>query len=154
MEKEHYYNVYNYILSQQVPLHFTEKQKQQLLNQTRNYTIENEQLYKKSRNNANKLYRVIRKEELPAVLYMMHNDPISEHFATDAMFTKIKTRYYWPQYYEDIKKYVESCDACQRRGDQRKIIFYIQFQFTARFTKSELILLDLYHVRKEKRNTY
>lgn len=120
MEKEHYYNVYNYILSQQVPLHFTEKQKQQLLNQTRNYTIENEQLYKKGRNNANKLYRVIRKEELPAVLYMMHNDPISGHFAIDAMFTKIKTRYYWPQYYEDIKKYVESCDACQRRGRSKK----------------------------------
>jgi hypothetical protein len=42
MEKEHYYNIYNYILSQQTPLHFTEKQKQQLFNQTKNYTIENE----------------------------------------------------------------------------------------------------------------
>ena len=51
---------------------------------------------------------------------MMHNDPTSEHFATDAMFNKIKTRYYWPQYYEDIKKYVESCDACQRRERSRK----------------------------------
>ncbi len=46
---------------------------------------------------------------------MMHNDPISGHFATDAMFNKIKTRYYWPQFYNDIKQYVESCDSCQRR---------------------------------------
>ena len=97
MEKENYYNIYNYILSQQIPLHFTEKQKQQLLNQVRNYTIENEQLYKKDRNNTKNLYRVIRKEELPAVLYMMHNDPVSEHFATDAMFNKVKTRYYCPK---------------------------------------------------------
>ena len=99
-----------------MPAYFTKQQKQQLINQVRNYTIENELLYKKDRKDATKLYRIIRKEELPAVLYMMHNDPTSGHFATDAMFNKIKTRYYWPQYYEDIKKYVESCDACQRRG--------------------------------------
>ena len=47
---------------------------------------------------------------------MFHNDPTSKHFATEAMFNKIRTRYYWPQYYEDIKKYIQSCDACQRRG--------------------------------------
>ena len=35
---------------------------------------------------------------------MMHNDPTSGHFATKAMFQKIKERYYWPQYYEDIKQ--------------------------------------------------
>ena len=116
MENEHYYNIYHYILSQQMPAYFTKQQKQQLINQVRNYTIENELLYKKDRKDATKLYRIIRKKELPAVLYMMHNDPTSGHFATDAMFHKIKTRYYWPQYYEDIKKYVEACDSCQRRG--------------------------------------
>jgi len=120
MENEHYYNIYHYILSQQMPAYFTKQQKQQLINQVRNYTIENELLYKKDRKDATKLYRIIRKEELPAVLYMMHNDPTSGHFATDAMFHKIKTRYYWPQYYDDIKKYVEACDSCQRRGRSKK----------------------------------
>ena len=103
-----------------MPAYFTKQQKQQLINQVRNYTIENELLYKKDRKDATKLYRIIRKEELPAVLYMMHNDPTSGHFATDAMFHKIKTRYYWPQYYDDIKKYVEACDSCQRRGQSKK----------------------------------
>ena len=32
------------------------------------------------------------------------------------MFNKIKTRYYWPQLYKNIRSYVQSCDACQRRG--------------------------------------
>src|SRR5436305_4805647 len=120
MENEHYYNIYYYILSQQMPAYFTKQQKQQLINQVRNYTIKNELLYKKDRKDATKLYRIIRKEELPAVLYMMHNDPTSGHFATDAMFHKIKTIYYWPQYYDDIKKYVEACDSCQRRGRSKK----------------------------------
>jgi hypothetical protein len=51
---------------------------------------------------------------------MMHNDPTSGHFAVEAMYNKIKTRYYWPQFYEDIRKYVESCDSCQRRGRPKK----------------------------------
>ena len=120
MNNEHYSNLYNYILLQQTPAHFIEKQKQQLFSQAKNYIIENELLYKKDRKDAKIFYRVIRKEELPALMYMMHNDPTSGHFATDAMFQKIKARYYWPQYYEDVKKYVQECDACQRRGRSRK----------------------------------
>jgi Integrase zinc binding domain/Integrase core domain len=120
MENEHYYNIYKYLLEQQTPQHFTSQQKQQLFNQSKNYSIENDLLYKKDNKNLNKFYRVIQKSELPALLYMMHNDPTSEHFSTDSMFTKIKARYYWPQYYEDIKEYVKSCDACQRRGRSKK----------------------------------
>ncbi|CAB4414663.1 unnamed protein product [Rhizophagus irregularis] len=50
---------------------------------------------------------------------MMHNDPTSAHFSTDTMFDKIRKRYYWPQMYENIREYVQSCDACQRRGKSR-----------------------------------
>lgn len=120
MDPEHYFNIYNYLLSKQIPNHFNSQQIQQLTKQSANYIIKDELLFKKDRNNTRKLYRVVHKEELPAILYMMHNDPTSGHFATDAMFNKIKMRYYWPQYYEDIKKYVESCDACQRRGRSKK----------------------------------
>src|SRR5688572_16757742 len=116
MEPEHYFNIYNYLLSQQIPADFNQQQTQQLRKQSSNYLIKDDLLFKKDHNNLTKFYRVIRSEELPAVLYMMHNDPTSGHFATDAMFSKIKARYYWPQYYEDIQKYVESCDSCQRRG--------------------------------------
>lgn len=46
----------------------------------------------------------------------MHNTSTAGHFATDIMFDKIRSRYYWPQMYENIREYVRSCDACQRRG--------------------------------------
>ena len=115
MENEHYYNLYNYLLSQQIPDTFLQPQIQQLIKQSQNYHIQHEMLYKKDQKDRKKFYKVIHKKELPALLYMMHNNPTSEHFATEAMFQKIRIRYYWPQYYEDIRKYVESCDACQRR---------------------------------------
>lgn len=111
-----YSHLYNYLESQQYPENSNHKQKQQLRKQAAQYCIENGLLFKIDRNNPEKLYRVIRPEELSSVLYMFHNDPTSGHFATEAMFNKIRSRYYWPQYYEDIRKYVQSCDACQRRG--------------------------------------
>src|SRR3954447_7084212 len=120
MEKEHYHNLYKYLAEQQTPQHFTKQQKHQLVNQSKNYNIDNNLLYKRDSRDPDKLYRVIQKTELPALLYMMHNDPTSGHFSADTMFTKIKARYYWPQYYESIKEYVKSCDACQRRGRSKR----------------------------------
>src|SRR5687767_7011645 len=116
MDNQHYYNIYNYLLSKQIPTQLSQQQTQQLIRQSKIYILQHELLYKKDQKDSTKLLRVIHKKELPALLYMMHNDPTSGHFATEAMFQKIRTRYYWPQYYEDIRKYVESCDACQRRG--------------------------------------
>ena len=137
MENEHYYNIYNYLLSQQILEHFTPPQRQQLINQSKIYCIENDLLYKQDHKNLKKLYRVIQKKELPAVLYMMYNNPTSGHFATEAMFAKIKIRYYWLQYYEDIKKYVESCDACQRRGCSKRNNLLHPYLFIVHFTKLE-----------------
>ena len=36
------------------------------------------------------------------------------------MFNKIRDRYYWPQMYDDIRFYVQTCDSCQRRGRNKK----------------------------------
>src|SRR5688572_22794709 len=116
MEDEYYYNFYNYLLSQQIPDTFSQQQIQQLIKQANNYTIQHDMLYKSDQKDHKKLYKVIHKKELLALMYMMHNDPTSGHVATEAMFQSIRIRYYWPQYYEDIRRYVESCDACQRRG--------------------------------------
>jgi len=136
MNQEHYHNLYNYILLQQTPAHFTKEQKQQLFSQAKNYIIENELLYKRDRKDAKKFYRVIQKEELPALLYMMHNDPTSGHFATDAMFHKIKSRYYWPQYYEDVNT-SKNVMLANEEDDRREITFYILFPYTVHFTKLE-----------------
>ena len=120
MEQQHYQHLFNYLNHQQTPDYFDNQQKRQLIKQSSNYTLNNNLLYKVHSKSNQKLLRVPTKSELPALLYMMHNDPTSGHFATDTMFQKIKERYYWPQYYEDIKRYVESCDACQRRGRSKR----------------------------------
>src|SRR5436305_8099059 len=112
MDNQHYHNLYNYLLSQQLPDQFLQQQIQQLVNQSRNYCIQHELLYKKDQKNPTTLYRVVHKKELLALLYIIHNNSTSERFVTDTIFQKICTRYYWSQYYENIRKYVKSCDFC------------------------------------------
>jgi hypothetical protein len=116
MDPRHYYNIYNYLTNKIIPSEFSTKQIEQLQRQSGNFIIKYENLYKKDYKNPEKLYRVITKEETPLVLYMYHNDPTSGHLGIETTFNKIREKYYWPQFYEDIKSYVKACDACQRRG--------------------------------------
>src|SRR5438034_513931 len=120
MEFEQYNNIHKYLLTHQYPDNFTSPQKQRLEKQSSNYIVKNNYLYKKDKRKENNLLRVIRKHEMEPVLFMFHNDPTAAQFAVDAMFEKIRTRYYWPQMYEDIRTYVRSCDSCQRRGKNKR----------------------------------
>lgn len=120
MDQKHYYNIHTYLSTNTLPKDFSEQQQQQLIKHSNHYILKDNLLFKCDKKNQQKLYRVITKDELSTVLYMMHNDPTSGHLGTEATFNKIRSRYYWPQFYDDIKKYVESCDACQRRGRPRK----------------------------------
>jgi hypothetical protein len=119
MDLEQYNNLYNYLLSHTIPQDFTQQQRRKLINQAKNFRLKNNLLYKVDKRKPNSLLKVIRKHELEPVLYMMHNDPTAGHFATEIMFEKIRSRYYWPQMYENIKSYVQSCDICQRRGKNK-----------------------------------
>jgi hypothetical protein len=118
MELNQYNNLFVYITLNQLPTSFNSNEIAKLKRQSKFYIVRLDFLYKKQRQrNATKQFlRVIKETELDAILYMMHNDPTAGHFSTDIMFNKIRTRYYWPQMYESIRKYVQSCDACQRRG--------------------------------------
>src|SRR6185369_17824338 len=68
------------------------------------------------RNREGKLFRSLKKDEIEAVMYMLHNHPIGGHFGIDATYEKIKNRYYWKGMYKDIKNYIKHCDNCQKRG--------------------------------------
>ena len=46
-----------------------------------------------------------------------HDEPCGGHFADKRTAYKIlNLGYYWPSLFKDCKKYVRSCDICQRMG--------------------------------------
>src|ERR1700722_162672 len=86
-----------------------------------NFIIKNNLVYKKNRTDNTKLLKVIQRHKMELVLYIFHNDPTAGYFLTDKMFDKIKSHYYWPQIYNNIKLYAQSCDNYQQRGKYKRI---------------------------------
>ena len=120
MEQEIYSNIFNYLSKQQLPPNLSQPQTKSFITKTKQFILKGTLLYKIDKRQTNNFLKVIRKQEMEALLYMMHNDPTAGHFAVDIMFEKIRNRFYWPQMYEDIKAYVRSCDSCQRRGKSKR----------------------------------
>ena len=52
------------------------------------------------------------------ILHSLHAENLGGHLGIDAVFNKIKERYYWPKMYQSVKFYVETCDKCQKRGNR------------------------------------
>ena len=117
MDLDQYNRIFQYLSTQTIPSDLkTQKFIKKFKNFCTPFIIKNNYLYRKDKRKEGNLLRVIRNFEMEAVLYMMHNDPTSGHFSTEVMFNKIRSRYYWPQMYENIREYAKSCDVCQRRG--------------------------------------
>lgn len=119
MEEFNYNNLIYYLTKNEYPEALTDSQQESLRKQAKNFEVFHNLLYKIDRRTHKKI-RVIRPYEMEAVLFMFHNDPLAAHASIERMMDKMKTRYYWPQMYENIKEYVKSCDICQRRGNYKR----------------------------------
>src|SRR5271168_2737977 len=42
-----------------------------------------------------------------------HNSGLDGHFGIDKTLSLLKERYFWPQLYKDVQKFVRSCGVCQ-----------------------------------------
>jgi len=116
-----YQNIKNFLETANFPLNFSRNQKRKLETQSKFYIIKNNQLYKHDRKKkkAHQLLKVIQRHEVEPIMFLLHNHPIGAHLGTDKMFEKIRSRYFWPQMYQHIKEYVQTCDTCQKRGKYR-----------------------------------
>jgi transposase InsO family protein len=120
MNEQNYQNIFNYLSRQEIPSNLTQpKQQRRFKNYCNSFVLQQNFIYKIDNRKDNNFLKVIKRPEMEPLLYMMHNDPLAGHFATDTMFAKIRERYFWPQMYADIREYVQTCDACQRRGKSR-----------------------------------
>jgi hypothetical protein len=82
-------------------------------NNVENYEFKNGKLYIEK---DGKKLRTLQEFEKEPLMWIMHDHPISAHFASKTMYEKIKERYYWKGMKKDIEEYVKTCDDCQRRN--------------------------------------
>src|SRR6266511_4404085 len=70
-----------------------------------------EELFRKAKGGT--IAKVLRKGQMEPILFLFHNDLTAGHFGATKTHAKIQRLYYWPNMYQEIKKYVESCHECQ-----------------------------------------
>lgn len=63
------------------------------------------------------LAECIRSHQVPLILQRLHD--YHGHFATGVMSRNIIGKFYWPGRFQDIAKWCNTCDACQRLGPLR-----------------------------------
>jgi hypothetical protein len=113
-----YNNILYYITHNQFPTDVLGKTEQkQLQKLSKHYSIKNNLLYK---NTKIKSLRVIKDSEVESLLFMLHSHPSGGHLGIEKVVEKVREKYYWPQFFEDIKIYISTCDSCQRRGKSLK----------------------------------
>ena len=78
------------------------------------YFITDYQLFRRCKNGQPQ--RVILPDQTELILFNLHKDLTEAHLGIETTYEKLKERYYWPQMYESVRRYVQQCDACQRRG--------------------------------------
>src|SRR5688572_11700248 len=88
----------------------------ELSKESENFEVKYGMLYQKKTNE--KSLRVLKRDEIDSVLFMIHNHPTGGHFGKNATYNKISTRFWWKGMYKDIENYIKTCDACQRRGNK------------------------------------
>lgn len=117
------------IIAEQTSDEFCKKAKEVLLNPEstkkakkpyKKYIIQDDKLYRRSKEDTNKFLLVIPRTMVGYVLNEAHDKPVGGHFGIKRTLETLKQRFFWPSMDNDIRAYVSSCDACQKRKVARK----------------------------------
>src|SRR6185436_14811233 len=85
--------------------------------QVKNYELKGKQIYLRK---GQRLAIPREKEIITKVLEENHDNPISGHLGIEKTYETISRTYFWPRMNKDIKKYVSTCESCQRNKSNNR----------------------------------
>src|SRR5688572_3427349 len=120
MEHQIYQQVLQYLKEGQPPLHLEDvpTQRKRWHNFCKPFQVINDQLFRCTK--WKQPVKVLRQGETEAIIYLYHNDPLAGHFGVQKTLKKIQQQYFWPQMYNEIKRYIDSCHTCQIQAKRSK----------------------------------
>ena len=116
MDSNTYYILVQFLTDHTLPNNLDKEKQRKMKNKARYFIVVNGLLYKRNKKEPTRPFKVVKHNEIKTILYNLHSDPLAGHFGIDETFRRTALRYYWPQMFEDIRTYVQSCEECQRRG--------------------------------------
>ena len=84
----------------------------------KNYHIQEGNIYLKD---GNRLAIPRHKALISKVIKENHDIPIAGHLGREKTYERIVRNYYWPKMSKDIKRYVKTCDSCQRNKPSNQL---------------------------------
>ena len=78
---------------------------------TKYYELRDELIYLKD---GNRLAVPQNKSLITTLLQEHHDSKTAGHFGVDKTYELLSRHFYWPKMIKDVKKYIQSCDICQR----------------------------------------
>ena len=112
---EEEYNDLLKTLNDEIREEWNRKKIRELQKKSEKYIKKNGKLYRRE---GDKLLKVLKEEEIEAILFMTHDHPTAGHFGVEATYNKIIQCYYWKNMRKNIEEYVRSCKQCQLRGNR------------------------------------
>src|ERR1044072_3288104 len=113
METPEYNKILKYLQSDEVPHQLRTKQQRKKFRNFCKVFVEIEgKLFKKNQFGLDR--QVIQKENVEALLYLYHDDPVAGHLGANKMYRKLTRNYYWPKMFQEVQHYAQTCDKCQR----------------------------------------
>eukprot|EP00253_Pinus_taeda_P026082 PITA_26082 len=110
-----YVDIANYLVAGKLPSHLSHREKRKIIQQSARYSWISGCLFYTGLDH--EIRRCIREDEVYDILKACHDGPCGRHFSNKRMTHKIlRMGYYWPSLFKDAKKYVRTCDSCQRMG--------------------------------------
>lgn len=80
------------------------------------YLLKDGTLYRRNlRPDGPELLLVVPEHLRLAVLQQLHDEPTAGHLGIARTYDRVRRRFFWPNMYRSVKRYVTSCDPCQRR---------------------------------------
>src|SRR3990170_1382784 len=106
----------NYIVAKYIPPSFTYQQKKKFFFDLRHYFWDDPHLYKEGVDGI--IRRCIPEHEQEQILRKCHSEAYGGHHAGNRTAHKVlQSGFYWPTLFKDARKFVLSCDECQRIGN-------------------------------------
>lgn len=119
MDLTTYYNILRYLDDNTFNGNLDNQQRKKIQQQSKHFVVQNGVLFKINRrkDSVNPL-RVLKENEIEAIMKNLHEDPLSGHFGFNGTYQRVAIRYWWNGMGNDIKDFVKSCSACQFTGSR------------------------------------
>ena len=113
-----YSEIRDFLYSGSLPPGLNREEKSIFVHNAGPYTLVKDILFKVGADE--KIRRCVEEDEKQTIMYALHFGPSGGHFAAGVTVTKIRDQgYWWPSMGKDVRKFVQSCDQCQRSGAPR-----------------------------------